>query len=144
MVVLPTLSVLANELVSAPPLWLTVGKWFVFWAVGWRLLTTGLSQVARPAFTLLTIFRFGSVESAPIVRELGFANVGTGLAGIVSMYLPSWRVPVAFASCVFLGTAAAQHAVKGSASREELVALLTDAFVFLVLAVFVALSFILG
>ena len=109
-----------------------------------RLFTAGLSQVTRPAFTLETIFHIENAEGTVIVRELGFANVGTGLAGMISLLLPSWRVPVAFVAGVFLGIAAVQHAVKRPASRHEAVALVTDAFVFLVLAAFVILSFVLG
>src|ERR1700710_252230 len=48
------------------------GKWFVFWAIGVRLLLAGLRQAAKPAFTLAAIFHIKNKESEVIVRELGF------------------------------------------------------------------------
>jgi len=39
-----------------------VGKWFVFWSVGIRLLLAGLRQVANPAFTAETIFEVKEKE----------------------------------------------------------------------------------
>ncbi len=122
--------------------WSLVGRWFLFWGVGIRLFTAGLSQIARPSFTLRSIFQIKSLESAPIVRELGFSNLGIGIAGIISVLLVPWRVPAAFIACVFLGAAALQHALKKPASGNEWVALVTDAIIFFVLAGFLTFSLV--
>ena len=55
---LPLLSILIEWLCingSGDPVAL-IGKWFVFWAVGVRLLLASSRQVAQPAFTAQTIF----------------------------------------------------------------------------------------
>lgn len=52
-----------------------VAKWFVFWAVGGRLLTAGIKQIVDPRFTAKEILGLKSDESLVLVRELGFANV---------------------------------------------------------------------
>ena len=57
MVVLPVGSIL-TEWASAPiatPLMLLVGKWFVFWSAGVRLLLAGIKQFFQPQFHLLDI-----------------------------------------------------------------------------------------
>jgi hypothetical protein len=48
---------LVEALVTHAPLdlWLLLGRWFVFWAVGVRLLTAGIRQIAQPRFTAETI-----------------------------------------------------------------------------------------
>jgi hypothetical protein len=62
------------------------GKWFIFSAVGLRLLTAGIKQTSDPAFTAKEIFHINNTEALPIVRELGFANICFGLIGIVSLF----------------------------------------------------------
>lgn len=69
-----------------------IGKWFVFWAVGWRLLLAGIRQIVQPAYTARVILGFKSDESLLLVRELGFANAALGLVGIVSLFVPSWQL----------------------------------------------------
>jgi len=144
MIVLPILSILAELLLvkNTPAVWKLVGQWFLFWAVGVRLFTAGLNQIARPSFTLQSIFHINNLESGIIVRELGISNVGTGIGGIVSLLLVSWRVPIAFIAAVFLGAAALQHAIKKPVSENQWIALFTDALIFLVLVGFLILSFV--
>lgn len=141
--ILPVLYVSASLVVDRQVnVWQVTGEWFLFWAVGVRFVTAGINQMARPGFTLQSIFQISSTEGSVVVRELGFSNFAVGLAAVISLFLPSWRVAVAFVAAVFLGIAATQHAIKGSASKKEAVALLTDALVFLVMAAFVAVSFV--
>ncbi|MBS1615621.1 MAG: hypothetical protein JST06_05825 [Bacteroidetes bacterium] len=81
------------------------GKWFIFSAVGLRLFLAGIKQATNPAFTAKEIFHIDSPDSLPIVRELGFANLCFGLIGIVSLFLPAWRVVSAFGSGIYYGIA---------------------------------------
>ncbi len=108
-------------------------KWFVFWAVGIRLFSAGITQILHPAFTgyILHLPESGFI----IVRELGFANVCFGLLGIVSVCKASWRIPAAFAGGLYLGTAGIQHVLKLSEgmNTKETIAMISDLFIFLVM-----------
>lgn len=134
------------ELVAAPgsdPLAVT-GKWFLFWGAGVRLFTAGLSQITRPQFTAENILGEKVTGANLIVQELGFANVGFGLAAIIGAWLPGWAVPVAVGPAVFLLLAGIRHIVKPNKNTKELVATLTDLLVGVVLAVFVVWSLVAG
>ncbi len=113
-----------------------VGKWFIFSAVGLRLFIAGIKQTTDPAFTAKGIFHIDNPESFPIVRELGFANLCFGLIGIVSLFLPQWRVVSAFGSGVYYGIAGLQHFLKKPAGINETFALVTDLVIFLLLSVY--------
>ena len=71
----------------------TAGKWFVFWAVGIRLLMAGLSQVLRPSFTASEILAVKEPGAAKTVSELGYANVSMGLISGLSLLLQAWTAP---------------------------------------------------
>lgn len=110
-----------------------IGKWFVFWAVGWRLLLAGTRQIVQPAYTARVILGFKSDESLLLVRELGFANVALGLVGIVSLFVPSWQIAAALAGGVFYGLAGINHARQPHRNRMENVAMTSDLFASIVL-----------
>ena len=113
------------------------GKWFIFSAVGLRLFIAGLKQTTDPGFTAKEIFHIDNPDSFPIVRELGFANLCFGLVGIISLFLPQWRVVSAFGSGLYYGIAGFQHFLKKPAGPNEKFALVTDVIIFLVLLVYV-------
>lgn len=114
----------------------TFGKWFIFSAVGLRLLLAGIRQTVNPGFTAKEIFHIDNPESLSIVRELGFANFCFGLVGIISLFKPEWRVVSAFASGIYYGAAGIQHLVKKPAGANEKFALWTDLIIFLLLLIF--------
>jgi len=109
------------------------GKWFIFSAVGLRLLVAGIQQSMKPAFTAKEIFHINSPDCFPIVRELGFANICFGLVGIISLFKPDWRIVAAFASGLYYGFAALLHIAKQPAGANEKFALVTDLIIFVVL-----------
>jgi hypothetical protein len=115
-------------------------KWFIFSAVGLRLVVAGLQQTIKPAFTAKEIFHIHNPESFPIVRELGFANLCFGLVGIISLFKPEWRMVSAFASGIYFGIAGLQHAIKKPAGANEKFALWTDILIFGVLLVYVIMA----
>ena len=115
-------------------------KWFLFWAVGMRLFLAGMSQAINPAFTAKNIFHLRDDSSFPILRELGYANICFGLVGILSLFLPTWRIVSAFASALYCGLAGFSHVLRKRASANELLALLSDLFIFAVLAAFLVLQ----
>jgi hypothetical protein len=140
MVVAPIVSIVSEYSVGggAGDVLLLAGKWFVFWAVGVRLFTAGLSQALRPGFTAGNILGGGADRSVfQVVQELGFANLGMGLIGILALPFSGWIVPAAVAGGLFLGLAGIRHIVKPGKNTKELIATLTDLLVFVVLLVFV-------
>jgi hypothetical protein len=123
----------------------TVGKWFLFWGVGVRLLVVAISQTFKPSFTAQNILgeKAGS-GAAQIVQELGYANFGFGTIGLIAPWIAVWAVPAAIAPAIFLGLAGVRHILKPNKNGKEWIATLTDLFVAVVLAVFVIGSLVGG
>ena len=135
MLVLPVISIMADRH-STQNLILLIGKWFVFWAIGIRLLLAGLRQVSKPAFTLQEIFHIKNIESQVIVRELGFANICFGITGILSIFIPEWRPAAGFAGGLYMGIAGVYHIIKKPTSTNEVIAMVSDIFILFVLGVY--------
>jgi hypothetical protein len=114
-----------------------VSHWFVFWGVGIRLGLAGLRQFLQPSFTARDIFGMTSDEALPPVRELGAANFATAVVGLLSIAIPSFTLPIAISAMIFYGVAGVRHIVARSRSLNENVAMLSDLFLFAVLAAFV-------
>lgn len=125
---------LANN--DTPSIFYLFGKWFIFSAVGLRLFMAGIKQITNPTFTLKEIFRIDNTESLPIVRELGFANLCFGLVGLISLFVPPWRIVSAFASGLYYGLAGILHFTKKPAGINEKFALFTDIFISIILIIY--------
>jgi hypothetical protein len=108
-------------------------RWFVFWAVGVRLLTAGLSQIIRPRFTAEEILGMRSEEALFFVRELGFANTAVGVAGVACVVARGWSLPLALVGGVFYGLAGFNHALHEERNRLQDIAMVSDLFVAAVL-----------
>ncbi|MEO5998882.1 MAG: TMEM175 family protein [Chitinophagaceae bacterium] len=117
-----------------------IGKWVIFWSVGMRQFMAGLKQAFNPSFTAKTIFRIENKESHVIVKELGFANICFGLIGIISFFLPQWRIVSAFGSGLFYGIAGVNHLLKKRSGPNEKIALVSDIFIFIVLMIYIAFT----
>ncbi|HEX3810739.1 MAG TPA: DUF6790 family protein [Rhizomicrobium sp.] len=144
LLVFPTASVWADHTyfnTAAPLLWL-VGKWFVFWAAGVRLLLAGLRQFFQPRFTAQEIFKMQGEEAFPVVRELGMANFATGLVGMLSLARPDFTLPVAIAAGLFYGIAGVGHIAQHGKSTNENIAMVSDLLIFLVFVAYVAYVFL--
>jgi hypothetical protein len=140
MFVLPFLSVAVEVLLAPQPLIPLIGKWFVFWAVGVRLLLAGLRQVIQPRYTAHVILGLKSDESLLVVRELGFANLAFGVSGLLSIHFSAWCVPIALTGGIFYGLAGGNHAVQSHRGKLENIAMLSDIFAAVVLLTFCARS----
>jgi|SRR5580658_1770293 hypothetical protein len=139
MFLLPVTSVLTEHaLVPGESVIYLIGRWFVFWGVGVRLTLAGLRQFFQPAFTATEIFHMSSEEALPLVRELGVANVATGTVGLLSLAFTGFILPIALSAGIFYGVAGVRHAFERSRTLNETVAMASDLFLFLVLAIFVA------
>lgn len=140
-IVLPIIAIVV-ELLTVPgsdPL-LVVGKWVVFFSAGIRLFTAGISQIFRPQFTAKNLLGIDSPGVGQIVQELGFANTAIGLAGILSLFIPGWTLPVAAIAGVFLLLAGIRHAMKKEKAGQEWIPLITDFVIAIALLVFAVLS----
>jgi len=115
-----------------------VGKWFVFWAVGVRLLTAGVRQIVKPGLTSEGILGIKGREVWQLVRELGFANVSIGLVGIISLWKSNWRIPDAIAGGLFLLLAGIAHLPKKDRTAEEGLAMYSDLAIGVLMGVYVA------
>lgn len=138
MFVFPLLSVVIEAVANKNHVALValIGKWFVFWAVGIRLFTAGLRQIAKPGLTSEGILGIKGKEVWQLVRELGFANLAIGLLGIISLWKVEWRLAVALAGGLFLLLAGLEHLPKKHRTFEENVAMYSDLFISLVMAIY--------
>lgn len=137
---LPIASIVIERLIDNADLVLLVGKWFVFWACGIRLLIAGARQVANPAFTADTIFGIADKNAGKIVTELGFANLAIGLVSTASIVRPDWVLPAANVAGLYYGLAGLKHVFSAGRNSIENWATASDLGIFAVLALYVALT----
>lgn len=136
MLVFPVASIVIDAGMShAPLLWL-IGKWFVFWASGVRLLLAGIRQYFQPAFTSQGIMGIEGSEVHILVRELGGANIATGLLGAASLAMPSFVLPTAIGSGIFFAVAGIEHIRSDHRGRNEIIAMISDIFIAVILICF--------
>jgi hypothetical protein len=134
MLVFPLLSIAIEAKTSRLPFSIELMlKWFVFWAVGVRLFTAGVSQITRPEYTVQVILGFEGSEALLLVRELGFANAAIGLVGILSLWFASWRPAAAVAGVVFFGLAGVNHVLHADRGPMQNVAMVSDLAIALLL-----------
>jgi hypothetical protein len=137
MLILPLGSVFIDYIpYPGTPFMLLVGKWFVFWAIGVRLLAAGIRQSTKPLFTLQQIFRIQNPEGRVIVKELGFANICFGLTGIIALFIADWRPAAAFAGGLYMGIAGFYHVIKKPSSPNEVLAMVSDIYIFVMMAAY--------
>jgi uncharacterized membrane protein len=139
MLILPVVSIAAEAMLAADSsLVFLIGKWFVFWGVGLRVLIAGIRQVARPAFTAETIFGITDPKAFHLVEELGFGNLAISLLATASLLQPAWITPAALAGCIFFGLAGYGHFHQQSRNRLKTIAMVSDFWIALVLAGYLA------
>jgi hypothetical protein len=114
----------------------SVGKWFVFWAVGIRLLMAGLRQIFQPRYTAEVILGIPGEDSLLLVQELGFATTAIGCIGAGSIFAPGWIGPTAVAGAIFYGLAGINHASHKKRNRLQNTAMVSDLFVAVVLVIY--------
>ena len=142
MLVFPWISIAVDKHLYHPSLLLLdlVGKWFTFWAIGLRLFTAWIRQVTKPAFTAKNIFHLDGEECQVIIKELGYANICLGATAIISLFIPQWRVAAAFAGGLYMGIAGINHIIKRPETPNEVVAMVSDIFILIVMAVYIVSS----
>jgi hypothetical protein len=113
-----------------------VGKWFVFWCVGVRLLLAGVRQITHPEYTARDILGIQAKGAEHVVQELGFANSAIGLLGLLAIINPPWVAAAAIVGAAFLGLAGVRHAMKSDRNRIETIAMVSDFWAFVVLTAY--------
>jgi hypothetical protein len=139
MFVLPLGSAFAEHaLPGAAPFMALIGKWFVFWAAGVRLVLAAARQLFQPEFTARQIFKIEGADAFPLVREIGAANFALGAVGVASLWRPDFILPIALVAAIFYGIAGFRHVLETDRSLNETIAMGSDLFVFIVLAAYAA------
>jgi len=126
---------LSHSMLTAVTIIPVIAKWYVFWAVGVRLGLAGLRQMIQPRYTAKIILGIHSEESLLLVRELGFANTAIGSVGLATLLAPSWVLPTALLGAIFYGLAGLNHLLHRSRNKMQNVAMVSDLFAGLVLAI---------
>ena len=118
----------------------TSAKWFIFWGVGIRTLTAGISQTLNPAFTASILEISDTCFVA--IREIGFANISMGLLAVISLFIPSWRKAGGFCGGLYLGIAGLLHVgrIPEGINLKETIAMVSDLFVFAIVVFYLAYS----
>lgn len=115
-------------------------KWFVFSGVGLRLLSAGLKQAINPSFTASEIFKVKDKNSFPIVREIGFANISLGVAGVMSFFFSGFRLASSVSGGLYFGLAGCLHLFSKKRSKDEVFAMFSDYFIFFVLITLIIIN----
>lgn len=134
-VIVPVVAIITECYIIKVPITRTESafKWFVFSGIGLRLLGAGLKQTMNPSFTAREIFKLTDDAVFPIVRELGFANLCFATIAIISLFIPSFRAPSAVAGGMYFGLAGGLHLFQKEKNSEEIFAMVSDIFIFLVI-----------
>ena len=146
MAVLPAVSIFVEYFIvhSGNDLLSVVGRWFVFWAVGARLLVAGLRQTIQPQFTAETVFAIRDPDARKIVVELGIANLCTGIVGLASIVMPGWVAPAGLAGGLFYLLAGIQHLRNQHRNTTENLAMLSDLGMGVLLLAWLAAYWLIG
>jgi hypothetical protein len=140
-VVLPIICGVVELVVVVGDPVLVLGKWWAFWGVGTRLLVAGLAQVSGKGPTSAILGAdTPSIQEKQLTKELGVANVGMGIAGLLAL-VPGWVVPAGAAGGVFLLIAGLLHVPKKNKNAQETLATWTDLLVGVVIVVIAVYTF---
>ncbi len=140
--ILPCVAILFEvfTISTSPPFSYIALKWFVFSGIGLRLGSAGLKQIIQPKFTAKEIFRSESDVAIPIIRELGFSNISFAVIALLSLFVPTFRMPAAIAGGLYFGLAGLLHVIKPKESRKEIFAMISDLFIFWVLLILMIIN----
>lgn len=139
-VVCPIVFLIGDVLISDISIRASMLKWFVFFAIGMRLMTAGIKQAISPGFTANSIFEINDIKCYPIVRELGFSNICLGLLGIISLLIPEFRLAAAISGGLYYGLAGYMHLFKKNKNKTEIFAMISDLYILCILIVAIEIN----
>lgn len=103
-------------------------KWFVFFTLGLRALTAGLMQIVNPSYTAKLLHL--TTDNFLAIQELGFAQFGIGVLGILSIHYYKLRKSTAISYGIFMAGAAYLHIIRLSQIQlGEMMSLIGDLLV---------------
>lgn len=108
-------------------------KWFLFWIVGVRALTAGAMQFLNPSYTM-NLLQVGE-DSKIVIMELGFAQFGIGILGVLSLLREQYRTPIAISYGSFMIGASYIHITRFTTANFEEMMSLAGNLVFIVIAI---------
>jgi len=79
------------------------------------------------------VFEFKTDEPEVVVRELGFANISSGLLGILTTFNGAWIYPSAIIGGLFYGLAGINHVIRKGKNFTENVTTYSDLLMFFIL-----------
>ena len=128
--VLPILSIIFNLIINyrkniVENIYEIIGKWFIFWALGIRLVIAGLMQLFNPIYTnnLLQL----NLNDFIIIQELGLANFSIGLLCIISFFKKLLQKYVCLYMFIFFIGASTLHIIRiKNINFDELITLVTN------------------
>lgn len=133
-VLLPVISAIAEKAIKPGSLsWMLFGKWFVFWAFGFRLFIAGIKQASDPS---LSAKRHNN-EIFEMVRGLGITNICLGVGGILSLINETWRQVIAILGCLFFGLNTISCFTGGLTALNQKLTALFSLLVFIILLLYV-------
>lgn len=108
-----------------------IAKWFVFWAIGFRATTAALMQILNPSYTA-ALLQVGE-ESKVVIQELGCAQLGIGILGMMSLLKNEFRKSACLSYGIFMVLVSILHITRLSAMNfVEFISLLGDVFIIIV------------
>lgn len=75
-----------------------------------------------------------------VIKELGFANLSIGSMGILSLCHAGWSQPAAIVGGIFFGFAGLGHLTKRADSTNEIIAMISNLFVFALLLLYLCFT----
>lgn len=138
MLILPVGSMLAEHWYAGSSLILVAGKWFVFWGLGVRLGLAGIRQYVQPSFTAREIFEISGTDALPLIRELGVANFCSGVVSLLSLWRPTFILPMAIIGAIYYGVAGIRHLIDGHRNAKRTIAMVSDLYFAVVLTLIIA------
>ncbi len=140
MVVLPIASVVVEIRRKEQPILELIGKWFIFWGVGIRLLVAGITQITNPGFTVDLLQSDENLYI--IVQELGFTNLLLASVALLSVTKSNYRM-LGTSGALFMGFAGILHFLKLSSAMapKAVVALWSDLWICLIAIIYLVYRF---
>jgi hypothetical protein len=137
--ILPALFILVHAFAYGDtlPIMLIIGKWFVFFAVGARLVGIGIRQILRPRASAKREFAVTDEHASRIMRILGLVHLSIGLVGVLSLFNTGWIIPSAIVGAFYYGFMGVQNFLTKEKNVYGYIAIGSSAFVALVFTVVV-------
>jgi hypothetical protein len=133
--ILPLLSVAGEQhFVNASISIILLGKWFLFWTIGVRLMVKGFAQVIRSVRNGNSSL-LNRDETGDFTKMLGLAKMALAGMGFLCVVNDQWSLLATITVGVYLGLTGFQHDFKRPTTTRGWMSMSYDFLVFTVIAV---------